>query len=98
MRIISMLHPDLLRRRGGLTCLQSARIVQRYLDAELDDRSSALVEGHLEACHRCGLDARAYREIKAALRQRSQAPPPEQVHRLAAFVADLAAADGPGAA
>ncbi|MDQ2710317.1 MAG: zf-HC2 domain-containing protein [Actinomycetota bacterium] len=48
-----------LARIGRMSrCLRTARVLQRYLDGELDDPTTiARVHAHLEECRRCGLNA-----------------------------------------
>ena len=58
------IRPDTMRRRGGATCLEIARTVQRYLDGKLDEPARVRVAGHHAVCRRCGLDEQAYRDIK----------------------------------
>ena len=56
------------RRRaeeGRLSCHEVSRLVQRYLDDETDRATAAAVAAHLEDCRRCGMEADAYRDIKA---------------------------------
>lgn len=89
MSLTSMVHFDMFRKKGGVTCLQVARILQRYLDDQLDEGAAAQVADHLDECRRCGLDAESYRKVKVALAGRSRPPTPDQVERLTSFVADL---------
>ena len=89
MKLTSMVHLDMFRKKGGVTCLQVARILQRYLDDQLDEGAAVQVARHLDECRRCGLDAESYREVKVALANRSRPPTPEQVDRLTSFVAEL---------
>jgi anti-sigma factor RsiW len=53
----------LTRRR----CRQVAKVLQAYLDGEADPTTAQAVHAHLEVCRRCGLEARTYRAIKAAI-------------------------------
>ena len=89
MRMASKFRFEMLRKKGGLSCIQVARILQHYLDDQLDESAAAQVGHHLDACRRCGLDAESYRDIKRGLAQSSHPPPPERVERLASFVAHL---------
>jgi Putative zinc-finger len=89
MNLTSMVHLDMFRKKGGVTCLQVARMLQRYLDDQLDEGAAAQVADHLDECRRCGLDAESYREVKVALASRSRPSTPEQVERLTSFVAGL---------
>jgi anti-sigma factor RsiW len=55
---------SMLSRSG---CLRVARVLQSYLDGEVDDATSTMVAQHLEDCRRCGLEASTYRAIKTAI-------------------------------
>jgi len=50
------------------TCRESGRILQSYLDGELDEARVRKVEEHLEHCRRCGMEVDTYTRIKATLR------------------------------
>lgn len=63
------------RHAEELTCQEVGRVLQGYLDGELDGSDVPAVEAHLDACRRCGLEAASYLRIKAALAQ----PMPEDV-------------------
>jgi len=71
-----------------LNCKQVARVLQAYLNGDLDGFDAWRVTTHLEDCRRCGLEAATIREIKRALAGRYQ-PAPETVARLRAFCDDL---------
>ncbi len=82
--------PSMLSRSG---CLRVTRVLQSYLDGEVDDTTSAIVAQHLEECRRCGLEASTYRTIKAAITQAGHdAAPVDQdaVARLRSFAHHLA--------
>lgn len=49
------------------TCHEVGRVLQTYLDGELDQSSVAKVAAHLEHCRRCGMEANTYARIKGAL-------------------------------
>jgi carbamoyl-phosphate synthase small subunit len=76
-----------------LSCRAVGRLLQTYLDGELDDPRSALVADHLDACLRCGIDASTYRWLKAQLA--GLAPPDDdrRLESLRAFADQLV--DGP---
>jgi anti-sigma factor RsiW len=80
-------------RRTSYNCRQVARVLQAYLDDELDPRRAPLVTAHLEACRRCGLDAQTWNWLKATVAATVLVPPeePERVERLRVFVEDLVA-------
>ncbi|WP_353650822.1 zf-HC2 domain-containing protein [Nakamurella sp. A5-74] len=67
-------------------------MLQSYLDGEVDDRTAAIVNSHLEFCRRCGLEASTHRAIKTVI---ASIGPGEvdaaAVSLLRAFVSDLEA-------
>ena len=44
-----------------------ARVLQAYLDGEVDHDTARRVGAHLHICRRCGMKADTYRAIKASL-------------------------------
>jgi len=83
-----------LRPEAPARCAEVARVLQRYLDGEVDARTLGLVSAHLEDCRRCGLEAETYTALKQAIR-RSGDPPPEPVERLRRFADRVAVGDIP---
>ncbi len=75
--------------KGEATCREVARVLQSYLDGEVDDLTARRVARHLEVCRRCGLEASAYAEIKRAMRKRG-ALDQVMVQRLRAFAEEVA--------
>jgi anti-sigma factor RsiW len=67
------------------SCFQVARLLQGYLDGELDEEAARRVRRHLKICRRCGLEAATYTEIKQALRRRGQPVPQVSLRRLRRF-------------
>jgi anti-sigma factor RsiW len=67
------------------------RILQHYLDDQLDGRRSELLVAHLDACRRCGLEAQTYRRIKDTLAVQRATLPAESVARLRQFGEQLSA-------
>jgi anti-sigma factor RsiW len=84
------------RRRADrpMSCRQVGRLLQRYLDDELDELATRRIMRHLEDCRRCGLEAAAYTEIKATLARRGAQVPAETLSRLHEF-AERIAREGP---
>lgn len=76
--------------REVASCLEVARVVQSYLDGQLDQLTARRVERHLAICRRCGLEASTYSEIKNALRRHGEPPSPATVHKLQQFAQQLA--------
>lgn len=76
----------------AMDCAHVGKIVQSYLDSELDDETARRVSAHLDECRRCGLEASVYRDLKAALAHRTD-PPTESIDRLRHFGHQLAAGE-----
>jgi anti-sigma factor RsiW len=74
-----------------LTCPEVARLLQRYLDGEIDDVMAQRIARHLDHCRRCGLEAETYSAIKRSLRAHRADVPPEALERLQSFARQLAA-------
>jgi anti-sigma factor RsiW len=53
-----------------LSFREVTRLLQSLLDGEIDETLAHTTTDHLEQCRRCGLEARTYLTIKAALAQR----------------------------
>lgn len=89
------------RMRGSkdeASCHEVARLLQSYLDGNVDEVTARRVARHLEVCRRCGLEAETYTRIKESLARRGGVDP-EAVERLRAFGARLAESgpeDSPG--
>ena len=77
----------LFHRRADrpMSCREVGRVLQRYLDHDLDDLTAQRILDHLHDCRRCGLEAAAYAEIKASLARRGDAVRDDAVRRLRAF-------------
>jgi hypothetical protein len=86
---------DMFTNRGGSSCVKVARVLQQYLDGDLDDAARAKVAGHLAVCRRCGLDEQAFREIKDALARRGSELPDAPIDRLRAFAGELSGRASP---
>ncbi|HEX2026704.1 MAG TPA: zf-HC2 domain-containing protein [Nitriliruptorales bacterium] len=70
-------------------CHEVAEVLQTYVDGELDAATAMLVADHLEDCRRCGMEASAYRDMKARLARLADAADPAAVDRLKLFVDGL---------
>lgn len=80
----------LLGRLTPSECSRVARVLQSYLDGEVDPPTAAMVTAHLEFCRRCGLEASAYRAIKTAIAATGPADVDQAaIGRLRAFAAGL---------
>ncbi len=82
--------------RRPARCREVGRVLQSYLDGEVDDLTARRVARHLENCLRCGMAAETYAEIKRAL-ARQGGVDLETVSRLKAFGERLVAEGDPAA-
>lgn len=74
-----------------LSCGEVGKVLQRYLDGHVDERTAEKVAEHLEDCRRCGLELTVYTEIKASLARRSPEVPETALDRLRRFGEQLVA-------
>lgn len=79
------------RREAPLDCREVARVLESYLDADLDDAIASRIAEHLEQCRRCGLEAATYLEIRRCLIGRTPALTDESLARLRDFADRLRA-------
>lgn len=82
-----------LRSRGDgmLSCRQVAKVLQSFLDGEVDQITAERVEMHLEMCRRCGMESDVYREIKSSLARTGEPVPETTLRRLRRFGEQLMA-------
>lgn len=73
-----------------MSCHQVGRVLQTYLDNELDDDAARKVAAHLEDCRRCGLEAEICEALKASLQRGPAGLADEPVSRLREFGERLA--------
>jgi anti-sigma factor RsiW len=79
------------REHTELPCSEVGRLLQAYLDRELEEQVLDAIARHLEDCRRCGLEVEAYDGIKRALRRGGMTNEDASLLRLRSFAADLAA-------
>ena len=73
-----------------LMCAEVARLLQRYLDDEIDDPVVvAALTAHLDVCPPCGYEAETYRMIKSRLAERCEPLESGSVDRLRSFGSSL---------
>lgn len=74
-----------------LMCPEVGRLLQRYLDGEVDELMAQRIARHLDDCRRCGLKAETYTAIKQSLARRQPVVPADAVERLRSFAEELTA-------
>lgn len=69
---------SLWRRMHGspeiASCREVGRVLQTYLDGELDQLAARRITHHLDLCRRCGMQASTYAEIKSSLARHARPP------------------------
>lgn len=73
------------RKTSPASCREVGRVLQNYLDSEMDPEWAARVGEHLEACKDCGLEEETYREIKSSLGRQQPSANDDAVARLREF-------------
>lgn len=68
-----------------MSCREVVGLLQAFLDGEIDDPRVIEVADHLDACLDCGMQADAYRWLKAAVAGIARADDPRQLQRLQTF-------------
>lgn len=76
-------------------CLEAARLLQAYLDGQVDERATERVAAHLHVCRRCGLEADTYRALKNSIGRHRRPLPEDRLRRLTAFAAELSGSAPP---
>ncbi len=76
-------------RDAMATCREVGRVLQSYLDGQVDELTARRVSRHLDACRHCGLEAHVYEELEAALARRATQVDPTVVERIQSFGRDL---------
>jgi anti-sigma factor RsiW len=84
------------RAHRPMSCAQVGKLLQFYLDGQLDPVRSARLRDHLEDCRRCGLEAATYDRLKATLAAQAEPADGDPVlDRLRDFATRLAAGELP---
>ena len=63
MRILNKL-------RGAMSCGEVLKVIQAYIDGEIDADTARKVASHLEKCDRCQEEETIYEQIKVSLHRR----------------------------
>lgn len=78
------------QQKTKLGCIAVTRVLQAYLDGEVDELTARQVCAHLDHCRRCGMGADTYRAIKAAIARNGPGWDDETRRRLADFARRVA--------
>ncbi len=76
---------NLIQRLMMPDCNRVRKVLQAYLDGEIDESQAGFVAAHLAQCDRCGIEAELYERVKASLRELRAAPDPDALTRLRQF-------------
>ncbi len=78
------------RIKDLIECMRVRRLLQSYLDGELDDEhGAAMVARHLQACRRCGMAADSIQFLKDHVARFRHDPSPEQAQRVERVIDEL---------
>ncbi len=58
------------RLRGSMSCGDVLKVIQSYIDGEIDADTARKVAAHLDQCHPCTDEEHLYAQIKASLARR----------------------------
>ena len=78
--------------RTPTECARVGKVLQEYLDSELDAETASQVLSHLDDCRQCGLEAETYRRIKDSIGRQFQ-PDAAAIERLRNFADRLIAGE-----
>jgi anti-sigma factor (TIGR02949 family) len=79
------------------SCCEVMRLVQSFVDGELNERRARRIAQHLDDCQNCGLEVALYQEIRESLRRQIPIHEPT-LARLKDFVRQLEENEPPGGA
>ena len=77
--------PWFRRNRSTVSCREVGKVLQSYLDGDVEPDFAAKVAEHLDACRDCGLEAETYRRIIASLAGNRPAVDEQTIARLREF-------------
>ena len=82
------------RRKPAVNCREVGKVLQSYLDGDVEEDFAALIAEHLEACKHCGLEYETYSQIKSSLAGQRPEVSDAVVARLRDFGESLAGESG----
>ncbi len=84
------------RRKPQVDCREVGRVLQSYLDDNVEPGFAGKIAAHLDECKKCGLEASTYTEIKRSLGERRPKVDGEAIERLRSFGSKLTDGRTPG--
>ena len=78
------------RRSSRARCMEVRRVINGFVDGQVEEGFAAKIAEHLEDCRRCGLDAEVYANIKRSLQSKPPTIDDEAIDRLREFGSKLA--------
>jgi len=84
------------RRRPEVNCREVGRVLQSYLDNDVEEDFADKIAQHLEACRDCGLEVETYQQIKTTLAAKLPEVDSAAIERLRAFGDQLASGERRG--
>ena len=81
------------RNKVEVNCREVGKVLQSYLDNDVEEDSTEKIAAHLEACKDCGLEVEPYRQIKTSLASKMPEVEPAALERLQAFGNQLTGGD-----
>ncbi len=84
-----MIQRKWFRRKPEVDCREVGRVLQSYLDDNVEADFAGRIASHLEECKKCGLEARTYAKIKDSLGETRPEIDPDAIERLRSFGTEL---------
>jgi len=73
------------RRKPEVNCREVGRVLQSYLDDNVEPDFAGKIAAHLDECKKCGLEADTYRQIKDSLGDTRPDVDTDAIERLRSF-------------
>lgn len=74
---------------NAMSCLEAARLIDGYIDGEIDEATCAKIVYHLEICRECGMEAELYMQIKIAVGRHRTSVSAESLAKLREYARGL---------
>ena len=73
------------RNKPEVNCREVGKVLQSYLDEDIEEGFAEKIASHLDACKECGLEVETYRQIKTSLAAKMPEVYPDAIERLRSF-------------